>query len=759
MANNDRELYLQAQRRLVASLVYDGTSATRVFELVGPQDVDEPALELIITAIMTLARQDSEISVISIGKELEKEGLLAQVGGISELNALRIEGERYRLEAPSELYAKIVRESSAKDKLETLLVDSKDTFRDDSGMSAVDAISNLQSELSNALYGLSDDSTVVDVSDYMESYFNVLDERLKVSKENEDKADGLQGIPSLVPTLNKYTNGWQAQQLITIGARTGVGKALSLDTPIPTLSGWTTMGELNIGDKVLGRDGKPTTVVNATEVQLERKCYHVIFNNGETITADADHRWITETSDSNGQESVKTTQEIFETLHNVKGSPNHYISATSPINFGLKELPVEPYYLGYRIYHNDIKDIFPNFDIYDLNSIEKDFIPAVYLRSSVNQRKSLLRGIVDGLKKSNISDEIILEFEKKELSESVFELLSSLGLIAFISESNSKIEIRFSSESYFNLIKNKKNNEKFIIESIVEVDSVPVRCIQVDNEDHMYLAGKAMVPTHNTVFAIMSLVAAARAGKAVLFFSLEMDYPEIIDRIVACMSGVSQSKLKNGRLSEEEVELVVKAQTELKDLKIIIDTDPKATVDSIRSKAFKAAQSPTGLDMIILDYLQLITPVGRYSSRQEAVSDMSRNMKLTAKTLNVPIMVLVQLNRAQGDEDDDKLPTLDNIRESGAIAMDSDIVVLLHRDATQDDTTPQTIVILEKNRGGESKKLIRCHSNLECSLFREIKREKETSERLTDEEMMELEDDIDLSDFPDLDDDIDLQDL
>lgn len=486
MADKERELYLQAQRRLVASLVYDGASATRVFELVSPEDVDEPSLELIISSVMELARRDSEISVISIGKELEKDGLLSQIGGISELNTLRTEGERYRLEAPAELYAGIVRESSAKSKLKNLLDDSKDVFQDDSGISAVDAISNLQSELSNTLYGLSDDSTVVNVSNYMDSYFDVLEERLRISKENEDKADGLQGIPSLVPTLNKYTSGWQSQQLITIGARTGVGK---------------------------------------------------------------------------------------------------------------------------------------------------------------------------------------------------------------------------------------------------------------------------------TVFAIMSAVAAARAGKSVLFFSLEMPHSEIIDRIVACMSGVSITKLKQGKVTDEEKGYIQKAQEEFKELKITVDTDPKATVDSIRAKAFKAAQSPTGLDIIILDYLQLITPSGKYSNRQEAVSDMSRNMKLTAKALDIPIMVLVQLNRAKGDEEDDKLPTLDNIRESGAIAMDSDIVILLHRDVTQDDTTPPTLVILEKNRNGESNKIIRCHSNLECSLFREIKREKETSERLTEEEMEDLEDDIDLSDFEDLDDDIDLDDL
>lgn len=755
MANSDKDLYLQAQRRLVASLVYDGTSATRVFELVGPQDVEEPALELIITSIMNLARQDAEISVISIGRELEREGFLAQSGGISELNALRIEGEKYRLEAPTELYAKIVRESSAKNTLKNLLNDSTDTFKDDSGMSAVDAISSLQSELSNALYGLADDSTITNVSDYMENYFEVLEERLKVSIENEDKADGLQGIPSLIPTLNKYTSGWQPQQLITVGARTGVGKALALNTPIFTPDGWTTMKNIQVDDYVYGRDGKPTKVVNVTGKQLQRNCYEVILSNGEKIIADADHRWLTQTYDdrTNHNENVVNTEEIFNSLMH-KDLPNHSIKMTKPLENKEKFFKVSPY--DYATYFSQTMNQ-KKYSKYIDEKILIDINCEDYLFGSISQRRDFLNGFIDSETFEELDDgSMKLAHHDNLFVDLVSNILSSLGIVV-TNKKKANIDDDLVYELFFNF--NEDYNSRVYIVEVNKVDSVPVKCIQVDNEDHVYLAGNSMIPTHNTVFAIMSAVAAARSGKSVLFFSLEMGNAEIIDRIVACMSGVSMTKLKQGRLTEEEMGLVSKAQQEFKELKIIIDTDPKATVDSIRSKAFKAAQSPSGLDIIILDYLQLITPVGRYSSRQEAVSDMSRNMKLTAKALNVPIMVLVQLNRAKGDEEDDKMPTLDNIRESGAIAMDSDIVILLHRDVVQDDTTPQTIIILEKNRNGESKKAIRCHSNLECSLFREIKREKETSQRLTDEELEELEDDIDLSDFEDLDDDIDLEDL
>lgn len=767
MANKDKELYLQAQRRLVASLVYDGSDATRVFELVNPSDVAEPALELVISSIMDLARKDEVISPVSIANELKERGQLKQAGGISELNTLRLEGQQYKLEAPTEIYAGIVKESSMKNKMSELLTDYKDSFKDDSGMSAVEAVSSLQSELNNALYTLSDDATMTDVTTYMKDYFAVLDERLQISIENEDRADGLQGIPSLVPSLNKYTSGWQPQQLITIGARTGVGKALALTTPIPTPDGWTTMGDLKIGDEVIGRDGKATKVVNATEIQLNRKTFEIVFDNGEKIVADADHRWITRTlleRKANIPEKVRTTAEIVESLK--EGSGSHTIKVTEPVEFEKSELPIEPYTLGYWLGNGGI--IGDERREAEIAKYLGDFdVPISYMRASISQRQELLAGFLDAA--GGIDDDGFIYFESDSYAivEAFSEILASLGNIVYREVDGIHTTLKFKAVSYpfkngskwGKVFTPRAEDESYhIIVEIREVESVPVRCIQVDNSDHMYLAGHTMIPTHNTVFAIMSVVAAARAGKSVLFFSLEMSHPEIIDRIVACMSGVSMSKLKQGRLTPDEMELVHKAQEEFKEMKITIDTDPKATVDAIRSKAFKAAQSPKGLDIIILDYLQLVTPVGRHTSRQEAVSDISRNMKLTAKSLNIPIMVLVQLNRAKGDEEDDKLPTLDNIRESGAIAMDSDVVILLHRDVAHDDTTPQTIVILEKNRNGESQKLIRCHSNLECSLFREIKREKEASERLTEEDMEDLEDDIDLSDFEGLDDDIEFGD-
>lgn len=749
-------LYKMTQRRLVASLMYVGEGAHEVFEIVNPDDMDDPPLQLVLEAMVQLTRRSEPLSAVSVARELEKSGNLGKVGGIAELHALHAEGERYSLDAPVELYAEVLRDASAKARINEHLEEAKKKFTDDSGFSTVDAVSDLQSVLNDQLVGLSNESTVTRVQVNANRYEELLEERNAVSEANKEQADGLQGIPSLLPTLNKYTHGWSPSQMITVGARTGVGKALDINTPILTSEGWKIMENIQIGDKVYGRDGKLTSVTNVTDLQYDRKVYRIHFHNGETIVADADHLWLTKTLDArlnNGDEKVITTTEILETLHvetaDGRSVSNHAIELTQPLqNTDGGSWGFNAYEFGKKLAEGDLADFF----VKDAQTLDEQVENALtgLLLASESTREQFVNGLlwdnVDGLPYVMFADAVV--------AEKVRTLFASLGYLTFVNfeEDDNAFQITFYERESF-------GGTSLLIERVEEIDTVPVKCIEVDNSDHTYLAGEALIPTHNSVFAVNNAVAAARAGKSVLFFTLEMSNEEIDDRIIASMSGVSMSRLKEGNLSDEDRTRVRQALDDLKDMKIMVDSDPRVTVDTIRARAFKQAQSPEGLDLVIVDYLQLITPAGKYSSRQEAVADVSRNMKLTAKVIEVPIIVLVQLNRGKDDEEEGKLPSLENIRESGSIAMDSDVVILLHREDTFDDTTPHTLVILDKNRNGEAHKVIRCHSNLECSLFREVKKEKDTTdERLSDEEYAELEDDIDLDEFNDydLDDDMDL---
>ena len=103
------------------------------------------------------------------------------------------------------------------------------------------------------------------------------------------------GVPTGFSELDQITNGLHPGQMVIVAARPAIGKALALDTPLPTPDGWTTMGEVAVGDRLLGADGHPTTVVAATEVMRGRPCYEVEFSDGTVIVADAEHQWRTTT--------------------------------------------------------------------------------------------------------------------------------------------------------------------------------------------------------------------------------------------------------------------------------------------------------------------------------------------------------------------------------------------------------------------------------------------------------------------------------
>ena len=816
--SSKRELFEDAQRRLIGSLLADGSSISRVLELIQEEDVEEPSFNLIFSCMAELSRRNEAISTLSVGEMLTNRGQLKEAGGPATLYQLQLEGEKALIEAPAQVYARIVKESSAKAKISRTLTEAAGVFKDDSGTQAVDGVSDLQANLNETLLRLSDSSTVSKLTEDFKDYLELLEERKRISEENGPEAEGLQGIPSLLPSLNRYTTGWLPGQLITVGAKTGVGKALAVDTPMLTACGWKTMKDISVGDQVFGKDGKLTKVTNVTEVMAGRPCYEVRFSNGASIVADAEHQWVTQSAANRRRyetAEVRTTEEIFHSVK-VNGGKNHSISVSEPLNTPEAVLPLDPYIFGYWLgdghsYSNQIsvyKDDFPNLekelrrvgyhytvnkskDTYSvcfssdpisrggsiyrpkgsketlrtLGVLENKHIPEIYLMASIEQRKELLAGLLDSDGSvSKKSGRVEFGVTRQSLAKDFVKLAQSLGLITFSTrkevkgktpESSIAYSIQF--KSFFNPFKlerkakyvqlRKDVSTKFFIETVTPVPSVPVKCLEVDNKDHIYLAGEHLVPTHNSVFAVNCAISAAKANSSVMFFSLEMSKTEIEDRVLAATTGITMNRLKQGKLSDEEQKILRAQMKEMADVKLIIDVDPKVTVDIIRSRALKQAQTEAGLDFIIIDYLQLITPSGRFSSRQEAVADISRNVKLLAKQLGVPIMVLVQLNRDKDEEN--ALPHLDKIRESAAIAQDSDIVVLLHRDVALDDTTPHTLVILAKNRNGEANKTVRAHSNLECSLFREVTRVKDV-ERLTESDEAELIEDFDLSEFDDI---------
>ena len=198
---------------------------------------------------------------------------------------------------------------------------------------------------------------------------------------------------------------------------------------------------------------------------------------------------------------------------------------------------------------------------------------------------------------------------------------------------------------------------------------------------------------------------AVKEKKPVAIFSLEMGAESLIERMLASEGMVEGYHLKTGNLSVEEWSRLVHAQGNLYDAPIFVDDTAGIRISEIRSKARKLAQEMGGLGVVIIDYLQLITG-SKGENRQQVVSEISRELKILAKDLKVPVIALSQLSRAV-EQRQDKRPMLADLRESGSIEQDADIVAFLYRDAyyqkeqaDSQEANNVTELILEKNRHG-----------------------------------------------------------
>jgi len=225
----------------------------------------------------------------------------------------------------------------------------------------------------------------------------------------------------------------------------------------------------------------------------------------------------------------------------------------------------------------------------------------------------------------------------------------------------------------------------------------------LNNSDLIILAARPAMG--KTAFALNLALNAAKEKKNVLIFSLEMPVQQLYQRLLAMESGISQNKLRNVYLEEDEWNKLTLATTSLSNLGIYVADLPHTNVLEIRSYA-RNMKTQGLLDLIIIDYLQLINGTGKgrgsEASRQQEISDISRALKGLARELDVPVIALSQLSRAV-ESRVDRRPMLSDLRESGAIEQDADIVAFLYREEYYIPDTENkgiTELIIGKHRNG-----------------------------------------------------------
>jgi replicative DNA helicase len=365
-----------------------------------------------------------------------------------------------------------------------------------------------------------------------------------------------------------------------------------------------------------------------------------------------------------------------------------------------------------------------------LNLIRNKHIPTQYLINSTKNRLALLAGIIDadGYYTSEFNCFEIVQ-KKEELAKQLKFLCDSLGFRTSLKKKKTSIKateyegVAFRLRIFGNLndiptkIERKKAREW---KSKVDwkVTGIKVEFDKVDDyygfeidQNRLFLLEDCTV-THNTAFVIsMAKNIAITKNIPVAVFSLEMSSVQLITRMISSETNLESSKLRKGNLEKFEWELLQVKVENLSKAPIFIDDQPALSVFDLRAKARRLV-SQHGIKLIVIDYLQLMTTGASKSigNREQEISTISRNLKALAKELNIPIIALSQLSRQVEARSGHKRPMLSDLRESGAIEQDADIVSFIYRpeyykfvEWDDDEKTPcqgQAEFIIAKHRNG-----------------------------------------------------------
>jgi deoxycytidine triphosphate deaminase len=320
------------------------------------------------------------------------------------------------------------------------------------------------------------------------------------------------------------------------------GKALALDTPIPTPRGWRTMGDLRQGDLVFDQAGCPCRVVDTSEVLLGRPCREVRFSDGHRIVADLQHQWLTcdktAREHHNGRTRIVTTAQIEARLR-VRGEWNHQVPLAGPMQYPMRELPIDPYVLGIWLGDGtttsamstcaDQPDGSLNSTLRAHGLLGNKHVPGVYLTASVAQRTALLQGLMDSDGSVDAYGRCEFSSNSELLADGVVELAASLGFRPVKTKDRATLygidhgpryRVRYTPDRPVFRLPRKLSRLRIgmrhhrfrAIVDVHEVPDVPVRCIQVDSPTGLFLAGQGFIPTHNSSLGRLGLMTHSTAG-------------------------------------------------------------------------------------------------------------------------------------------------------------------------------------------------------------------------------------------------------
>lgn len=754
MTNDDEDIArlrvpphsVEAEQAVLAALLQDGQAWDRVGDLLADGDFYRQEHRLIFGAIASLVNAGKPADVVTV---FERLGAKADdCGGLSGINAL---AQSVASAGNIRRYAEIVRERAILRKLIAASDEIATAAFNPQGRSVADQLGQAEARV----------LAVGQVGAASSSYRRMpeltramLD---RVSDLYEKGGSDLVGVATGFEKIDAATAGLQAGDLIVLAARPSMGKALSVDSHLLTPTGWLRMGDVKVGDSIVGGDGRAYPVLGVFP-QGRLPLFRVTFDDGGEVLCCDDHLWLTsaraDRKAGRKQGRVRKLSEIRATLRagGREQRLSHQIPWVQPPDlapyWSNPARPLDPYLLGLWLgdgsmsgaqvrFHNSEPDLVARFrralqpseclrgaggewrvarktrnnerapmslslERIGLAGAHADtkFVPEPYLWASAEERLALLRGLLDtdgycygaGVEYTTASP---------DLAEAVRFLVRSLGgrvttvvrspTFKYLGEQRTglpshRMVISFdsdlvpvSSEKHLAAFRGVRRRTGRYIAAVEPAGRHEAQCITVGSPDGLFVTNDFVV-THNTALAmnIAEHVALALA-LPVAVFSMEMSASQLTLRMAGSVGKISGTALRTGRLQDPQWGRLAEAVDKLGKADIMIDESPGLRGHDIRSRARRMARDAgRKLGLIVIDYLQLMASGGD-ENRATELGDITRELKGMAKELDCPVILLSQLNRSV-ESRNDKRPMMSDLRDSGAIEQDADVIAFIYRD-------------------------------------------------------------------------------
>ena len=338
-----------------------------------------------------------------------------------------------------------------------------------------------------------------------------------------------------------------------------------------------------------------------------------------------------------------------------------------------------------------------------------------------------MTSILDSVATAANVDQYIKSVEESSLLRKLIEVSTDITTTAYSPEKSINETIDDAERKILSVVKNRRASEFRTIKDVLiqtqknieilsksknDVTGIATGWYDIDKlttglQNNQLIIIAARPAMGKTAFALnLATNVALNYDKPVALFNLEMGAEQLANRMLSSVGQVEGNKIATGKLSSDDWNRVNEAISQLSEAKLYMDDTPGITIGEIRSKCRRLASSDEGLGLVIIDYLQLISSSTNYgNNRQQEVSDISRSLKMMAMELNIPVIALAQLSRAV-DSRENKRPIISDLRESGSIEQDADIVAFLYRDdyynkdKVIDGNTSLSEFIVAKHRNG-----------------------------------------------------------